>query len=273
MKQFSKMSFGLSSVSLAKRGIASEPELIANPTLGNFRMTAPVTRALGIADGDYLMFVSNCDAIDAAINDENPDLVAYCQENNIDMKTPEGVEMIHAAFDQWGIAKGIQEFDAKGNALKTTERWSKVSRIRYVEEHFDELYAKAMEEGSDEYKDALNAEGMLKEDQIKYIAESLSGDEVDKYRGAKCANSSNLKGIGQILTFADASVWAALKRDMKEKAKTQNRIFSVNIAELQKVVINDGCKDVEVKVALLGEYRDEDSSRSKKEEAESEVAE
>ena len=63
MKTFGKLSFGMSVVNLAKRGVVAEPELIANTTPGSFRLTAPVTRALGIASGDYVMFLDQDDLI------------------------------------------------------------------------------------------------------------------------------------------------------------------------------------------------------------------
>lgn len=264
MKTFGKMSFGMGVVTLAKRGVAAEPELILNGTVGNFRMTQPVTRALGIASGEYVMFISNTSSIDMAIAQKDEELVAWCEENGVDITSAEGIARIHSEFDQWGIAKGIQEFDAKGNPIKTTERWTKADKIEYVKGRFSELLEEAKASADEAFVAALTAEGMTEEAQIEMIAESLQPEEIDKFRGSKCANSSNLKGIGNILNFADASVWSALKSDMGATAKTHNRIYNVDITELQDVVINDGYKDVTVKVALLKEYRDVESSRSKK---------
>lgn len=264
MKTFGKMSFGMGVVNLAKRGVTAEPELILNGTVGNFRMTQPVTRALGIAAGEYVMFISNISSIDTAIAQKDEELVAWCKENKVDITSAEGIARIHAEFDQWGIAKGIQEFDAKGNPIKTTERWTKSDKIEYVKGRFSELLEEAKATASEEFVAALTAEGMTEEAQIEMIADSLQPEEIDKYRGSKCANASNLKGIGNILNFADASVWAALKANMGETAKTHNRIYSVDITDMQEVSINDGHKDVVVKVALLKEYRDVESSRAKK---------
>ena len=109
MKTFAngKLSFGLGAVNVAKRGVVSEPELVINPTVGAFRITPPVSRALGLANGDYVMFISTVAEVDKAIAERNPELVALCAENGIDINTPEGVAAIHAEFDEWGIAKGV----------------------------------------------------------------------------------------------------------------------------------------------------------------------
>jgi hypothetical protein len=263
MKTFGKLSFGMSVVNLAKRGVVAEPELIANTTPGSFRLTAPVTRALGIASGDYVMFVGNTAAIDMAIAQKDEELVAWCQENNIDITSPAGIDAIHEAFDMWAVAKGIQEFDAKGNPIKVSERWTKDAKMAYVTNDFDNIFESAKANGEADFVAALTAEGMTKEAQIEMIANSLQPEVVDKYRGAKCANPSKFVGIGNVVTFADASVWTALKANMGETMKSHSRIFSVDITELMDVVINDGCKDVTIKAAVLKEYRDVESTRKK----------
>ena len=95
MKTFAngKLSFGLGAVNVAKRGVVSEPELVINPTVGAFRITPPVSRALGLANGDYVMFISTVAEVDKAIAERNPELVALCAENGIDINTPEGVAL------------------------------------------------------------------------------------------------------------------------------------------------------------------------------------
>ena len=268
-----KMAFGMGIVTVAKRGANDEPELIINPTVGGFRVTGPVTRALGIKDGEYIMFVSSVDAVDFAIAQKNADLVAWCEEKGINMNTPEGITAIHNEFDAWGIAKGIQEFDAKGNPVKTRERITAADRKAYVEENFDALYEHAIANASEDFKAALTVEGIAKEQQIELLMGTVQGDEIDKYRGAKCASSNNLKGIGNTLTFSDAGSWASLKAGA-EKPKETNRIFTVNVKELQTAVVNNGYQDVEIKYAMLEDYRDEAvARRASKAETANEVAE
>lgn len=267
MKTFkgnAKLSFGLGAVNVAKRNAVSEPELVVNPTVGGFRITAAVSRALGLTNGGYIMFVSNIDAIEQAIANKDENLVAFCAEENIDMATPEGVKAIHEAFDEWGIAKGIQMFDKNGNAVKTKERMSKTDKVEYVTNNFDDVLKAAIENGEPEFAASLQVEGITKEEQIEILANAVNPEQVNKYYGSKCSNSSNLSGTGVSLTFSDSAVWGALKEDLGEEAKKMSRTFEVDIKELREVPYFNGHKEVIVKAAMLGEFKDAESTRKSK---------
>lgn len=267
MKTFkgnAKLSFGLGAVNVAKRNAVSEPELVVNPTVGGFRITPAVSRALGLANGGYIMFVSNIDAIEQAIANKDENLVAFCAEENIDMNTPEGVKAIHEAFDEWGIAKGIQMFDKNGNAVKTKERMSKTDKVEYVTNNFDDVLKAAIENGEPEFAASLQVEGITKEEQIEILANAVNPEQVNKYYGSKCSNSSNLSGTGVSLTFSDSAVWGALKEDLGEEAKKMSRTFEVDIKELREVPYFNGHKEVIVKAAMLGEFKDAESTRKSK---------
>lgn len=267
MKTFkgnAKLSFGLGAVNVAKRNAVSEPELVVNPTVGGFRITPAVSRALGLTNGGYIMFVSNIDAIEQAIANKDENLVAFCAEENIDMNTPEGVKAIHEAFDEWGIAKGIQMFDKNGNAVKTKERMSKTDKVEYVANNFDDVLKAAIENGEPEFAASLQVEGITKEEQIEILANAVNPEQVNKYYGSKCSNSSNLSGTGVSLTFSDSAVWGALKEDLGEEAKKMSRIFEVDIKELREVPYFNGHKEVIVKAAMLGEFKDAESTRKSK---------
>lgn len=264
MKTFkgnAKLSFGLGAVNVAKRNAVSEPELVVNPTVGGFRITPAVSRALGLTNGGYIMFVSNIDAIEQAIANKDENLVAFCAEENIDMNTPEGVKAIHEAFDEWGIAKGIQMFDKNGNAVKTKERMSKTDKVEYVANNFDDVLKAAIENGESEFAASLQVEGITKEEQIEILANAVNPEQVNKYYGSKCSNSSNLSGTCVSLTFSDSAVWGALKEDLGEEAKKMSRIFEVDIKELREVPYFNGHKEVIVKAAMLGEFKDTESTR------------
>lgn len=264
MKTFkgnAKLSFGLGAVNVAKRNAVSEPELVVNPTVGGFRITPAVSRALGLTNGGYIMFVSNIDAIEQAIANKDENLVAFCAEENIDMNTPEGVKAIHEAFDEWGIAKGIQMFDKNGNAVKTKERMSKTDKVEYVTNNFDDVLKAAIENGEPEFAASLQVEGITKEEQIEILANAVNPEQVNKYYGSKCSNSSNLSGTGVSLTFSDSAVWGALKEDLGEEAKKMSRTFEVDIKELREVPYFNGHKEVIVKAAMLGEFKDTESTR------------
>lgn len=267
MKTFkgnAKLSFGLGAVNVAKRNAVSEPELLVNPTVGSFRITPAVSRALGLTNGGYIMFVSNIDAIEQAIANKDENLVAFCAEENIDMNTPEGVKAIHEAFDEWGIAKGIQMFDKNGNAVKTKERMSKTDKVEYVTNNFDDVLKAAIENGEPEFAASLQVEGITKEEQIEILANAVNPEQVNKYYGSKCSNSSNLSGTGVSLTFSDSAVWGALKEDLGEEAKKMSRTFEVDIKELREVPYFNGHKEVIVKAAMLGEFKDAESTRKSK---------
>ena len=267
MKTFkgnAKLSFGLGAVNVAKRNAVSEPELVVNPTVGGFRITPAVSRALGLTNGGYIMFVSNIDAIEQAIANKDENLVAFCAEENIDMSTPEGVKSIHEAFDEWGIAKGIQMFDKNGNAVKTKERMSKTDKVEYVTNNFDDVLKAAIENGEPEFAASLQVEGITKEEQIEILANAVNPEQVNKYYGSKCSNSSNLSGTGVSLTFSDSAVWGALKEDLGEEAKKMSRTFEVDIKELREVPYFNGHKEVIVKAAMLGEFKDAESTRKSK---------
>lgn len=267
MKTFkgnAKLSFGLGAVNVAKRNAVSEPELVVNPTVGGFRITPAVSRALGLTNGGYIMFVSNIDAIEQAIANKDENLVAFCAEENIDMNTSEGVKAIHEAFDEWGIAKGIQMFDKNGNAVKTKERMSKTDKVEYVTNNFDDVLKAAIENGEPEFAASLQVEGITKEEQIEILANAVNPEQVNKYYGSKCSNSSNLSGTGVSLTFSDSAVWGALKEDLGEEAKKMSRTFEVDIKELREVPYFNGHKEVIVKAAMLGEFKDAESTRKSK---------
>lgn len=267
MKTFkgnAKLSFGLGAVNVAKRNAVSEPELVVNPTVGGFRITPAVSRALGLTNGGYIMFVSNIDAIEQAIANKDENLVAFCAEENIDMNTPEGVKAIHEAFDEWGIAKGIQMFDKNGNAVKTKERMSKTDKVEYVTNNFDDVLKAAIENGEPEFAASLQVEGITKEEQIEILANAVNPEQVNKYYGSKCSNYSNLSGTGVSLTFSDSAVWGALKEDLGEEAKKMSRTFEVDIKELREVPYFNGHKEVIVKAAMLGEFKDTESTRKSK---------
>lgn len=267
MKTFkgnAKLSFGLGAVNVAKRNAVSEPELVVNPTVGSFRITPAISRALGLTNGGYIMFVSNIDAIEQAIANKDENLVAFCAEENIDMNTPEGVKAIHEAFDEWGIAKGIQMFDKNGNAVKTKERMSKTDKVEYVTNNFDDVLKAAIENGEPEFAASLQVEGITKEEQIEILANAVNPEQVNKYYGSKCSNSSNLSGTGVSLTFSDSAVWGALKEDLGEEAKKMSRTFEVDIKELREVPYFNGHKEVIVKAAMLGEFKDTESTRKSK---------
>lgn len=273
MKQgLNGMAFGFSSVNAGQRNNAVTPQFIALSTVGGFKITAPVSMALGIASGDNVMFVNNIKEINSAIVTKHPDLVAFCEENNLDINTPEAAVAIHKAFDVWAIAKGVIEKDAKGNVCKVIDRMSKDDRVRFVEANFDAMLNEALASDNEDLKAALTVDGITREQQVEIMTPFVRGNEIDKYMGSKCANPSGLNGIGNTLTFTDSNVWNQIKADLKEdERKSVNRIFEVSIEpdDILDIPINDGFETIIVKgikVDMANFTDKEPIARTKKEE-------
>lgn len=267
------LSFGLSVVNAGKRVVNEIPEMICSSTPGSFRITPPVSKALGISDGEYIMFISNWDKLDVAIADKNPDLMAWCNENGVDLNTAEGMRAVRKELGICGIAKGIGLVDALGNPILVNERLSPKVRKEYVAANFDEVYNNAMASGNDELIASITADGITKEQISDILASQLQGDKVQKFTGSKVAQVSGLKGTNVTLNFTDSNMWNLLKRDMTDAGKTSmNRSFAIDTDEFVTVPVHNGKEEVEVKVYLLGEHTDAASARSNKD-AEAEVAE
>lgn len=258
------MGFGFSAVNAGQRNVSVEPQVIAVSTEGNFRITPPVSRVLGIGHGDYVMFLNNVDNIDAAIAAKDDQVVAFCEEQGLEVGSPEAAIAIHKAFDMWAIAKGIVEYDTKGNQKTSTERLTKNDKIKFVSQNFDTMLEQAMEQADDDTKAALSRDGITKEEQTDILAAFVTPRELPKYKGSKAANPAGLTGAGTSLTFTDSNVWKQLKADMGDTATKLNRVFDVDVEEVQDIVLSDGYKEVTVKAIVLGEYSDKEPARISK---------
>lgn len=275
MKDFKKgLSFGMGIVNAGQRAVSEEPELVVVSTPGSLRMTAQVSKALGIAHGEYVMFINNCANIDNAIINKVPEVVAFCEEQGLDIESPEAAMAVHAEFDIWALAKGIAELDKNGNPCITRVRMTKNDKVKYVNTYFQETLEGALSSSNEELKAALTREGITEDEQKELLISCIQGDEVAKIKGSKCANTAALSGIGVTLNFTDSNVWKQLKADMTdEEATSKNRVYTVDIDNLQEAVVNNGYKDIVVKIAMLTEYKDEEPIRIGKKAEKEETAE
>lgn len=267
MKTFSKektIKFGLSAVNAGQRNVVCEPQLIATSTDGGFRVTAPVTKALGLQHGENIMFVSNIDAIDMAIAQKDENLVNFCEEQGLDFGSVEATNAIHKEFDVWAIAKGIVERDTKGNVKKTSMRLTKEDRLRFVEQRYEEMLASAKESNDESLVDAITREGITEEEVKDILCDYVVADEVDKVKGSKLASTSGVTGVGVNLTFTDTNVWKQLKYDLGENSGKINRVFSIDMESMTDVEIYDGYENILVKALVLGDFVDKEPSRIQK---------
>ena len=120
MKLGNKISFGVQAVQAGQKSstVNAAPQLIANSTSGKFVITSPVSKALNVAVGENVMFLNNIQGVEAAIQARVEDVVNYAAEKGIDINTREGEEQLLAVFTQWYIAKGVKQYDSKGNPIE-----------------------------------------------------------------------------------------------------------------------------------------------------------
>lgn len=258
---FKAMGFGFSAVNAGQRNSVVEPQVVACSTEGSFRITAPVSRVLNVQSGDYMMFINNVDSIDAAIAAKADEVVNFCKENNLELGSTAAAIALHKEFDMWAIAKGVEEYDPKGNKKTAIERLTKADRVKFATANFDSMLEAALADGDEQIKDALSRDGITKDEQIEILATAVQAKEVYKFKGSKLANASGLSGAGVPLNFTDNNVWKQLKADLGDQARKLNRIYDVDIEELQDIVINNGYEDVKVKALILGDYVDKAPSR------------
>lgn len=261
MKTFGKMSFGFSAVNAGQRNVSYNPEIVIGTNPGSFRITPPVSKALFIGHGDYIMFVTNVDNIDKAIQDRVPEIIEFCSVNGLSVDSPEASIAIHREFDMWGIAKGIQEFDAKGNPKLTRERMTKNDKIKYVDVHFEESLEAARNSSNEELVAAITREGITEEEIKTILVEAIQGDEIPKYKGSKAANPAQTTGYGVSLNFTDSNVWAQIKAHMGDNATQMNLVYDIDIDNLVDAEIYNGYETVTVKVAAFGESKEEAPTR------------
>lgn len=255
------LAFGFSTVNAGQRQVAHEPQVIATSTEGGFRITPIISSLLGLQHGDYVMFLNNVENINAAIRDKEESIVAFCEENGLDIESPEAAAAIHAAFDMWGLAKGIQEYDPKGNIKTATERLTKNDRVKFVTAHFDEMLTGAIENAPEDVVAALTREGVTKDEQVEVLVPFVKARELPKFRGSKVANPAQLTGVGTTLNFTDSNVWNQLKADLGEDATKYNRIYDVDVKEVITLPVSNGYEDVPVKFVVLGDYTDKEPAR------------
>jgi len=257
MIKLGKSSFGFNAVQAGQKNatVNAEPRLVANSTVGKFMVTSPVTKAMGIAVGDNIMFLNNIANVEAAISAQNEDLVAWADENGYDLTTREGQDAVLEAFTVWAIAKGLPQYDSKGNPVMGKERYTKEDKQKYIEAHAEELVAAN--------RDALiervgNPDASDEELLAAITVDDIDSPEVQVVSGSKTATTSTATGVGCQLNFTDTSIWNTLKGDLGENKNKKNRIFDVLLNEGMSLEVSDGYQ-VQTVVAYPIEFKaDED---------------
>ena len=255
MKLGNKISFGVQAVQAGQKSstVNAAPQLIANSTSGKFVITSPVSKALNVAVGENVMFLNNIQGVEAAIQARVEDVVNYAAEKGIDINTREGEEQLLAAFTQWFIAKGVKQYDSKGNPIMASERYTKDDKAKYLDEHKMEIV--------NDNRDALVSQfGEMSDEEL---AEKLTIDMVEAPKfhacsGSKTATTASATGVGCQLNFTDTAIWGALKADLGDLATKKNRIYNVLLDEVQKVDFNNGKENVTIDIYPIEFVEDTD---------------
>ena len=265
MKLGNKISFGVQAVQAGQKSstVNAAPQLIANSTSGKFVITSPVSKALNIAVGENVMFLNNIAGVEAAIQQRVDDVVNYATENGIDINTREGEEQLLAVFTQWYIAKGVKQYDSKGNPVMASERYTKEDKAKYLAEHAMEIV--------NTNRDALVTEfGEMSDEEL---AEKLTIDMVEAPKfhacsGSKTATTASATGVGCQLNFTDTAIWGALKADLGDAATKKNRVYDVKLDEVEEVEFNNGKENVKVTIFPIVFVEDNDPIVREKKSAE-----
>lgn len=264
MKLGNKIQFGVSAIVAGQKSstVNAQPQLIANSTSGKFVITAPVSKALRIAVGENIMFLNNIAGVEAAIQQRVDDVVNFANENGYDLDTREGEQAVLAAFTQWYIAKGLPMYNAKGEPVMASERYTKEDKAKYLAEHAMEIVEANREALVEQFGEMSDEE----------LAAQLTVDMVEspKYHacsGSKTSSTTSATGYGVQLNFTDTAIWGALKADIAEPTK-KNRVFNVLLDEMTEVPYNNGKEDVMVCIFPIEFVEDNDPIVREKKNAE-----
>lgn len=221
-----KVKFGFSAVVAGQKSsvVNAEPQLIANSTPGKFTVTAPVSKAMGIAVGDNIQFINNIAQVEQAVQSKSEDVIAIANEMGVDINTKEGENALVESLVQWGIIKGRAELDSKGNPIMVSARLTEEEKRAYINKHAAEI----LEANRDALIERVGNPDATDEELIEAVGiDEVEYPKVPSFTGSKTATTSNATGVGLQLGFTDSSVWKTLKKDLGDDASKKNRIYKV----------------------------------------------
>lgn len=239
--------------------VNAKPELIALTTKGGFMITSPVSKRLGIAAGENIMFINTVAAVEEAIAIKREDVMEYAATNNIDVDSYEGHKQLVSELSTWYIAKAYAKKDKTGEFLQAVVRVSSKEKAAYLSEHIDEFVA--------ENRAALiTAHGLdesATDEQIKAVVtvDDVASPTTIAYEGAKTATTSSATGVGLKLSFSDSSTWDTLKEDIDEELRTKvKRVFKVSLDDAEVIEVPNGNTTENVTIYPLEFSSDEEVS-------------
>lgn len=248
-----------------------EPRLVANSTNGKFSITAPVSKALQIAVGDYVMFMNDSAALELAILKGNEQVLQAAQERGYDLNTLEGRKLAVDGLTTWFIAKGFAKYDAKGKPIMANVRYTEKEKLEGVINNVEGLLA-----NTEIYRalaEVMEKEDFTADELIEILTSTEDNEfvqnvksrvidfvEVPQYQiheGAKTATTGNATGIGCKLNFSDTSNWTLMKSDLENK-EAKNRNYKVLLNEMQTTEVNNGYETISIDIYPLEFVEDTD---------------
>lgn len=242
--------FGISAVQSGQKGNANAfPRLYANSSNGQFKVTGLVTKALGVKVGDNIMFLNNIDAIERAIQEKNPEIVAYAAEQGVDLDDRSQVVELIKELTQWYIAAGVVLRKKSGEPMMAAVRVTKEDKEKWIAEHGSEYFEGMSDEDKQAFVEAKGADADI--DDIDALVALLTAEDIESPKteamsGSKTASTSTATGIGVQVNFTDSNIWNLLKADLGDNKDKLVREFDVDIENPEKATFNDGSKDLEI---------------------------
>lgn len=261
------LSFGFGAVLSGQKtsSVNSTPQLIANSTKGKFTITSPVTKFLGIAAGEHVMFVNNLDAIEAALQENGDAVQALAAEQGIDISTAEGQKEFVKANAVWALAKGVKLYNSNGTEKQSSLRLTAEDKAEYIKkngaaiasENEDTLVARlaniAVEDVTEEIRNQYTMDDLIAAITVDDINLTTAAQS-----GSKTATSGNATGVGLQLGFTDNNIWNQLKADLDEEERTKvNRTYDVKLDEVFTTEFNNGKEVIDIKCVPVEFVSDE----------------
>ena len=239
--------------------VNAEPQLIANTTLGKFVITAPVSKALNIAVGENVMFLNNIADVEKAIAERNPELVNWANENGVNLDSNEGKETAMQEFVMYCIAKGIPQYNAKGEPIMADLRFTKEEKLEAAIDNMETImgsetmYAKIAEVMENPEVTVQEVCDVLRSEESNDFIDGVKSLIIDCVKvpqyhvasGSRTATTGKAKGVGCQLSFSDTAIWNTLKHNLGKEKELKNRVFNVELNEGFKANAHDGQKVVE----------------------------
>lgn len=269
-----KINFGFSAVQAGQKSttVNAEPTLTANSTVGKFVITSPVSKAMGVAVGDNIQFLNNIAEVELAVSQRNEIIVNWADENGVDLNTREGQDAAIKHFSVWAIAKGVPQYNQKGEPIIANARYTRDEKIAAILNEIDNflgdenIYANMAK--------VMQNESFTKEEFVEVLTSKENNDFVNavknaaaecvntpKYHsctGSKTSSTGTATGVGCQLNFTDTAIWNALKTELGENKYKKNRVYNVLLDDAFETEVPDGSKSVKVTAFPIEYAKDTD---------------